>query len=57
MKRQYQEPNVTVVNVHVEQNLLAGSVTSLSTNDTGLKLGGGGSGDARSRDYDDWDED
>ena len=56
MKKNYMKPQVEVVRVKMNCQILAGSVTGLS-NSVGLDYGGGGSGTGRSRDYDDWDED
>ena len=55
MKKEYMKPQVEVVRVKMNCQILAGSVTGLS-NSVGLDYGGGGSGTGRSRDYDDWDE-
>lgn len=52
-KKQYQGPNMTVVNVIIESLL---DVNSIKGENGGLKMGGGGSGVARGREYDDWDE-
>jgi len=63
MKKQtYQKPAMQVVLLQHQQTLLAGSVDSVNSGDTGIGFGGGGSGPARARqfnggiDWDDWDE-
>ena len=51
-----------VVLLQHQQTLLAGSVDSVNSGDTGITIGGGSSGPARARqfnggiDWDDWDE-
>jgi len=62
MKKQtYQKPAMQVVMLQHQQTLLAGSVDSVNSGDTGITGGGPGSGHARARsnggiDWDDWDE-
>ena len=63
MKKQtYQKPEMRVVKIQHQQTLLAGSVDSVNSDDTGIGFGGGGSDPARARqrsgwdDWDDWDE-
>ena len=54
MKKNYVKPQVEVVRVKTCL-LLADSIKTVS-NSVGLEYGGGGSGSARSRDYDDWED-
>ena len=61
MKKNYCKPTMNVVKIQHQQTLLAGSVDSVNSGDTGIGFGGGGSGPARARsyggiDWDDWDE-
>jgi hypothetical protein len=62
MKKQtYQKPAMRVVMLQHQQTLLAGSVDSVNSGDTGIGFGGGGNGPGRARsnggiDWDDWDE-
>lgn len=62
IKNIYQKPAMQVVLLQHQQTLLAGSVDSVNSGDTGIGFGGGGSGPARARqfnggiDWDDWDE-
>ena len=62
IKNIYQKPAMQVVMLQHQQTLLAGSVDSVNSGDTGIRFGGGGSGPARARqfnggiDWDDWDE-
>lgn len=61
-KNIYQKPEMRVVLLQHQQTLLAGSVDSVNSGDTGITIGGGSSGPARARqfnggiDWDDWDE-
>ena len=59
MKKQtYQKPEMRVVLLQHQQTLLAGSVDSVNSGDTGIGFGGGGNGPARARQYNggiDWD--
>ena len=61
MKKQtYQKPAMQVVLLQHQQTLLAGSVDSVNSGDTGIGFGGGDSGPARARsnggiDWDDWE--
>ena len=45
-----------VVKINQSTFIMTSTLTSISTNDTGITYGGGGNGTGRSRDYDDWDE-
>lgn len=60
MKKNYQKPTMDVVVLQHQCNLLAGSpeVKNVESNGTGMRLGGAGSGPARSRgdNMDDWEE-
>lgn len=58
MKKNYVMPQVQVVKINQNVNILAGSgqgIQGISGN-ADLNYGGGGSVSGRSRDYDDWDE-
>ena len=55
MKKKYQAPIMTAVNVNMKYHLLDGSVTTMGGN-ANIGYGGGGSGEAKSRGFDDWDE-
>jgi hypothetical protein len=60
-KKHYQKPAMRVVMLQHQQTLLAGSVDSVNSGDTGIGFGGGGNGPGRARsnggiDWDDWDE-
>jgi len=55
MKKQYQSPVTQTIEVEV-MKLMAGSVTSVGGN-AELQMGGGGSGTARGRETDSWDDD
>ena len=56
MKKNYVMPQMKVVKINQRINIMAGSeMTSVDSN-ASLKWGGGGNGEGRSRDYDDWDE-
>ncbi len=46
---------MTVVMLSEQQHLLEGSATSISGN-SGLQMGGGGSGVARGREASEWDD-
>ena len=56
-KKHYQKPEMRVVLIQHQQTLLADSVDSVNSGDTGITGGGPGSGPARARsfDWDDWD--
>ena len=53
MKKNYQKPEMKVVLLQHQYQLLAGSIQS----NVGLKDGGGGRGPARARGIGDWDDD
>ena len=56
-KQKYQKPTMNVVKIQHSQMLCA-SITGVEGGDTGITVGGPGSGPARARsfDWDDWDE-
>lgn len=59
MKKNYCKPTMNVVKIQHKCQILAGSVDSVNSGDTGIGFGGGGSGPARARQrsgWDDWDE-
>ena len=56
MKKEYMKPTMKVVKIQHQSHILVDSVHTLNSGDTGLKLGGAGSGPARSRSFDEWDE-
>ena len=61
MKRTYEKPAMTVVQLQHQCNILSGSGLTDTDGNAGLQYGGGGSGPARARsnggiDWDDWDE-
>lgn len=51
-KQEYQKPEIQAVSIHMGSHLMDASIES----NAGLVKGGGGSGPARSRDYNDWDD-
>ena len=53
MKKLYEAPNLTVVNIQVENLLGTASNVDGNVFNGSIKAG---SGPARSRDYDDWDD-
>ena len=55
-KKEYMKPALQVVTINIRHQLLNTSLTG-TTNNASLNYGGGGSGPARSRSFDDWDED
>lgn len=55
MKKEYQKPGMYIVVLQNRTMLLAGSVTS-TTNNVNMTYGGSGSGPARARSFDDWDD-
>ena len=55
MKKQYCQPSSKMIIIEAAQ-LLAGSVKGIESGETGIKYGGAGSGNARSREGGDWDE-
>jgi len=54
-KKDYQKPAMRVVRIQ-HQQIICTSVTSVSSGDTGLGFGGGGSGPARTRQHGGWDD-
>jgi hypothetical protein len=60
MKKNYIQPTLWVVKIQQTNIICASTVTSVSTNLTGgdaFNYGGGGSGTARGRNFDDWGDD
>lgn len=58
-KMQYQQPTLHIVNIHIENSLLAGSggASKVAGNASFNENISAGSGEARSRSFDDdWDE-
>ena len=55
MKKEYTTPQMEVVEIQMAQMLCASKVNSLGGN-SGLGLGGGSNGAARSRESDEWDD-
>ena len=55
-KKAYQQPMMNVVNLQHISYILSGSVNRVSGN-AGLNYGGGGSGEAKSRQHSVWDND
>ena len=57
MKKNYVMPQMKVVKINQRINIMAGTtqVNSVGGN-ADFEWGGGGRGEGRSRDYDDWDE-
>lgn len=53
-KKDYKNPTVQIVNIQQKARLLSGSLTDISTGDTGISYGGGGSGTAYARAFDEW---
>ena len=61
MKKVYQKPAMTVVQLQHQCNILSGSELTGTDGNAGLQYRGGGSGPARARsnggiDWNDWDE-
>ena len=61
MKKDYNKPTMTVVQLHHRTTLLVGSTLSKINSNAGLNYSGAGTGTARSRgddvvDEDEWDE-
>ena len=61
MKKTYEKPAMTVVQLQHQCNILSGSDVTTTSGNAGLQYRGGGSGPARARqhggiDWDDWDE-
>lgn len=54
-KKAYQKPAMQVVKINSRQRLLSGSLTG-TTNNANMTYGGGNSGVARSRSFNDWDD-
>lgn len=54
-KKNYQNPSMIIVHMQ-PQGLICGSVKDVKSEGTGIKYGGGNSGQARSRGFDDWDD-
>lgn len=55
-KKNYQKPSMIIVHMQ-PQGLICGTpVKDVKSGDTGIKYGGGNSGGARSRGFDDWDD-
>ncbi len=54
-KKSYLTPDMTVVMLSEQQQLLAGTAQTISGN-SGLQMGGGGNGVARGRESYDWDD-
>ena len=59
-KKDYQKPTMDVVKIQHQAHLLAGSIDSVNSGDTGIGYGGSGNGSAHapgfSGDWDDWNE-
>ena len=53
--KNYQKPSMIIVHMQ-PQGLICGTVNDVKSGDTGIKYGGGKSGEARSRGFDDWDD-
>jgi hypothetical protein len=56
MNKEYITPAMRVVRIQQQCHILSGSINDLNTN-AGLNYGNGGSGTARSRSNDGWDDD
>jgi hypothetical protein len=62
MKKEYLKPQMQVVNINSRHQLLAGSNLNRVAGNSGLRGAGtdgsitGGSGEGRSRGFDDWDD-
>ena len=56
-KKNYQKPSMIIVHMQ-PQGLICATLRNVESGDTGIKYGGGGgnSGEARSRGFDDWDD-
>jgi len=54
-KKEYQKPALQVVTIDIRHQLLNASLTG-TTNNVNMTYGGGGSGEARSRSLDGWDD-
>jgi len=55
-KKEYQKPTMWVVKMEHKTALLTSSILQVGSSDTGIDYGGGGSGPARARIFDDWDD-
>lgn len=55
IKKYYQKPSMNIVHMQ-HQGLICGTVRDVKSEGTGITYGGGKSGDARSRGFDDWDD-
>ena len=58
-KKDYQQPEMRVVKIQHQYQLLANSVTDVDSGDTGIGFGGGGSSGGRAPGFvgfDDWGE-
>lgn len=53
-KNEYLKPEMWVVNIQHQHQLLAGSITDVNGGDTGIGIIGGGSDPACARILDDW---
>ncbi len=54
-KKNYQTPSMIIMHMQ-PQGLICGTVRNVKSEGTGIKYGGGNSGEARSRGFDDWDD-
>ena len=55
-KNNYQKPSMIIMHMQ-PQGLICGTpVKDVKSEGTGIKYGGGNSGEARSRDFDDWED-
>ena len=55
-KKNYQNPSMIIMHMQ-PQGLICGTpVRNVESGSTGIKYGGGNSGEARSRGFDDWDD-
>lgn len=54
-KKNYQKPSMIIMHMQ-PQGLICATLRNVESGDTGIKYGGGNSGEARSRGFDDWDD-
>ena len=56
MKKEYTAPLTGAIEIKMSQHVLTGSITSINSGDTGIGLGGGGTGPARGPEFIDIDD-
>ncbi len=55
-KKNYQKPSMIIMHMQPQWLICGTPVRNVESGSTGIKYGGGNSGEARSRGFDDWED-